>query len=316
MKIIQKLIAQGKHRLRQAWGPTPTARRQAWLGLLFISPWLIGLLLLKIMPIMTSFGISLTNFDILHSQSTRFIWFDNYFKILRDQEAVTSIFGTMWLALLTIPAQLALALGLATLLNSEHLVGKRILRTLFFMPSIIPGASVIAVVFGFIEPQNGWLNKIILAPFGIPFPIELLGQNFIVIFMALWAIGPNFLIMLGAMGHVPQDLYESAKLDGAGPIYRFFHITIPMISPAIFFSLILNLVGVFGGAALLDQGQPFSAGSSAYDEYISKVMFSHFQFGYAASLAWIFFAIMLVIIIFLFSTSRYWVYYASGDQQA
>jgi multiple sugar transport system permease protein len=121
------------------------------------------------------------------------------------------------------------------------------------------------------------------------------------------------MIMLGAMQGVPQELYEAARVDGAGPVYRFLRITLPMISPAVLFSLIISLISVCGGVALLDQGNSFGVGVSAYDGYISNVIFSNFEIGYGASLAWAFFVLMIGIIIVLFSTSRRWVHYAEGE---
>jgi multiple sugar transport system permease protein len=132
--------------------------------------------------------------------------------------------------------------------------------------------------------------------------------------MALWSIGPGFLILYGAMESVPKELYESARVDGAGPFARFFYITLPMVSPAIFFALIINLTGAFGGAVLLDRGYIFSFSLSPMEGYINNVMFLEANLGYASALAWITFTIMMTITIFLFSTSRRWVYFPEEDR--
>jgi len=121
------------------------------------------------------------------------------------------------------------------------------------------------------------------------------------------------MIMLAAMRGIPQELYEAARVDGAGPINRFVNVTLPMVSPAIFFSLIIGLVSIFGGAALLDQGTTFSGGISEYDNYISTMIFREFEIGYAAALAWAFFVLMIVVIVLLFRSARYWVYYPEGE---
>ncbi len=292
------------------------SRRQAWVGLAFISPWLIGLVLFKLLPILGSLGISFTDFYALEPQNAHFNGLTNYLHILRDIDAGAAIFGTLSLALLTLPVQLLAALAIATLLNSKRLAGKGLLRALFFLPSIIPGTAIFIIAFGFLDPQTGWLNRLILEPLGLPPSLGVYGEsgfNFLLVLLTLWAIGPSFLIMLGAMQGIPPELYEAARVDGAGPVYRFIMITVPSISPAIFFSLIIGLVSIFGGAALLDQGAPFGGGISAYDNYIGAVIFRDFTYGYAAALAWAFFVLMLGVVLLLFRTARYWVHYADGE---
>ena len=291
-------------------------QQRAWLGLIFISPWLIGFLIFKFLPILASFTVSLTDFYALEPQATQFVALDNYFRVLRDRDAGGALFFTLGAALITIPAQLLLALGFATLLNSKRLRAKSLIRSLLFVPTIIPATAIFIVALGFLDPNTGWLNVLILEPLGLPPYAGVFseaGINFFLMLLALWAVGPNFLIMLGAMQSIPVDLYEAARVDGAGPVYRFVKITVPLISPAIFFSLIVSLITVFGGAALLDQGATFGNGTSAYDAYISQTIFSWSEYGYAAALAWTFFVVMLGVVILLFRTSRYWVHYAEGE---
>ena len=242
--------------------------------------------------------------------------------VLRDRDAGGALFFTLGTALTAIPAQLLLALGFATLLNSKRLRAKSLIRSLLFVPTIIPATAIFIVALGFLDPNAGWLNVLILEPLGLQglggLPayagvFSEAGFNFFLMLLALWAVGPNFLIMLGAMQSIPADLYEAARVDGAGPVYRFVKITVPLISPAIFFSLSVSLITVFGGAALLDQGASFGDGTSAYDAYISQTIFSLSEYGYAAALAWAFFAVMLIVVIVLVRTSRSWVHYAEGE---
>ena len=129
------------------------------------------------------------------------------------------------------------------------------------------------------------------------------------IISSLWSIGPGILIILGAMQGMSKEIIEAARVDGAGPMVRFFGITLPVISPAIFFTLIINLIGVFGGVILLDRSSTFSGNSSPFGNLISYWMFEEWELGYAASLAWIFFVLVLLVIVFLFRTSRRWVFY-------
>ena len=145
-------------------------------------------------------------------------------------------------------------------------------------------------------------------------PIQ--GFGLLLPFMALWSIGPGFLIIYSAMESVPNEIYEAARVDGAGPLARFIYITLPMISPAIFFTLVVNLTGAFGGALLLDRGYILSFSLSPMEGYINDTMFTQANLGYASALAWITFAVMMVITVFLFRSSRRWVYFTEEDENA
>lgn len=292
------------------------SRRQAWLGLLFVSPWIMGFVIFKLLPILASLALSFTNFDAMERENIQFVGLDNYARILSDDAAIWSLFATLSFALRVIPAQLGVALLFAAFLSSPRIRAKRLLRSLIFLPSIIPGTAVFVVAFGFIDPGTGWLNALILEPLGmLPFegPNSEAGFLFILTLIALWTIGPTFLIMLAAMRGIPHELYEAARVDGAGPINRFANVTLPMVSPAIFFSLIISLISIFGGAALMDQGTTFSGGISAYDNYISEIIFREFEIGYAAALAWGFFLLMILVIVGLFRSARHWVFYPEGE---
>ncbi|HEY4690544.1 MAG TPA: sugar ABC transporter permease [Anaerolineae bacterium] len=301
-----------------AWARlSPHARREARTGLAFLTPWLVGLLLLKLLPILASLFLSFTNFSMIRPQETQFVGLANYLQVLTDDVAGVALFSTASFALVSVPIQLIVALAFATLMNSRRLAGKTLLRTLFFMPSIVPGTAILALVLGFLDPNTGWLNRVILEPLGLPpspGPFTAAGFEFFQILITLWSIGPGFLIMLGAMQGIPSEVHEAARVDGAGPLMRLLKITVPMISPAIFFSLVINLISIFGGAVLLDRGNPFTGSLSAYDNYINQIMFNDNRLGYAASLAWVFFGLMLIVTLFLFRASRRWVYYAEDEE--
>jgi multiple sugar transport system permease protein len=137
------------------------------------------------------------------------------------------------------------------------------------------------------------------------------------IILALWTVGPGFLIMLGAMLNVPREIYEAARVDGAGPIAAFIYITFPMISPAVFFSLVINMISSFGGVALLDRGLPYSQSLSPMESYISQVMFGgDLNLGYASALAWVMFIVIMAITLALFASTRYWVHFAEEQGDA
>lgn len=285
-------------------------------GLLLISPWLIGFLFFKLLPILASLGISFTDFFMLTPEETEFIGLANYVNLLHDSYAGYVLFDTLSAAFGTVPLQLLASIGLAVLLNSPRLRGGTALRTLFFLPSIIPSVAVLFMWFGFVDPATGWLNRLILEPLGLTGFNEVYSEGAIALLFAvssLWSIGPGMLIMLGAMQSLSPEVHEAARVDGAGPFVRFTAITLPLISPAIFFALVINLIAVFGGVLLLDRGNIYSGSASPYDGYISYMIFNEMELGYASSLAWVFFMIVMVFIIMLFTSSRRWVYFPDQE---
>lgn len=286
-------------------------QREGLVGFLFLLPWVIGFVLLKAIPILVALGFSFTDFKMLEPEKTQFVGLANYINFFRDTLAGTSLFGSIAVFVQAVPIEMAVALGLAALFSSDRLKSKTILRTLFFMPSIIPAIALFVIVFGLVSPGSGWIERLILDPLHLP-PIANLFSLFPVL-LALWTIGPGFLIMYGAMQSVPPEIYEAARVDGAGPINRFFSITIPMISPAIFFSLVINMISSFGGVALLDRGLPFSGSLSPMKSYINTQMFSYSELGYASALAWIMFAVVMVITLAVFSTAKYWVHFPEEE---
>jgi multiple sugar transport system permease protein len=285
-------------------------------GLLLIAPWVIGLLLFKLLPILASLVISFTDFQLLTPEQTRFVGFDNYERLWHDDAVGYVLFETFALGISTIPLQLAASIFLAALLNNPRLKMGNALRTLFFLPSIIPGVAIFFMWFGFADPTTGWLNKLILEPLGLTGFSNLYSDGAVALLFSissLWSIGPGMLIMLGALQGLPPEVHEAARVDGAGPLVRFFYVTLPLISPAIFFAIVINLITIFGGVILLDRGNVFSGSYSPYDGYVSYQLFSLLDLGYAASLAWFFFIIVMLIVVGLFSSARRWVYYPDRD---
>ena len=285
-------------------------RREALIGLLFLSPWLLGFVLLKLLPILYTLGYSFTNFILVDPQATSFVGLDNYIHFATDLDAWSGLVGSLGYFLTTVPLELLVALGMAAILSSKRVKLKPVWRLVIFLPSIIPAAAVYSVWLGFVNPSSGWLDRLILTPLGMP-PIAQGGGDvpYLTTIMALWSIGPGFLIMYGAMLSVPKDLYDSARVDGAGPLMRFLNVTVPMISPAIFFSLVINLTSAFGGSLLLDRGYIFSESLSPMEGYINNVMFSSYKLGYASALAWVMFGLTMTIAVILFQSARRWVYF-------
>ena len=284
-------------------------------GLLLISPWLIGVILFKLTPIITSFIFSVTNYMLLEPKNIQFVGLENYLKIFKDPDVSHVLLQTVWLALMIIPFQTFASILLATLLSNKKLLMRNTIRSLFFLPSIIPAAAAMYVTQGFINPSKGWLNALILGPLGLASLNHLYSRNggqTLFILSSLWAIGPGFLIIMSALQHIPDEIHEAARIDGANSLTHFFRITLPLVSPAIFFSLIINLTAVFGGAVMLNRGNSFQAAASSYDGYIHYVLFDMFQVGYASGLSWMFFIIMMIVVLTLFGTAKRWVYFPDG----
>ena len=281
-------------------------RREANIGLLFLSPWLVGFILLKALPILAALIFSFTDFQMLTPEATKFVGLENYIRFFGDSEAGASLFGSLGYFLLTVPLEMVVALGLAAVFTSARLKFKQVSQTLIFMTSIIPATSIFFIFLGALQ----YAQRLIIEPMGLP---PVLGFGLLLPFMALWSIGPGFFIMYSAMESVPTEIYEAARVDGAGPLARFVNITLPMISPAIFFTLVVNLTGAFGGAVLLDRGYILNFSLSPMESYINATMFSEADLGYASALAWLTFAVMMTITALLFRSANRWVYFPEED---
>jgi len=286
----------------------PTRQQQeARIGLLFLAPWLIGFVLLKALPILAALVLSLTDFRMLSPETTKFVGLENYVRFFQDAQAGANLLGSLNYFLLTVPLEMVVALVLAAIFTSERLKNKRFSQTLIFMTSIIPATSVFFIFLGSIQ----YADRLIFTPLGLP-PIQ--GFGLLLPFMTLWSIGPGFLIIYSAMVSVPKEIYEAARVDGAGLFARFFHITLPMISPAIFFTLVINLTGAFGGAVLLDRGYILSFSLSPMEGYINETMFRETELGYASALAWVTFTVMMTLTLLLFRSAKRWVYFPEEDE--
>jgi len=285
-------------------------------GLLFVSPWLIGLLALTLYPIGASLYYSFTSYDVF----TPPIWvgLENYqTAILGDENVALALTNTFLYALVFIPlAQLA-ALFSALLLNVD-LKGQSVFRTFFYLPSIVPAVASTIVWIWLFNPQYGIIN-IVLKFLGIPGPGWFVSPQWAMpayILMSLWGIGGGMVIYLAALQDVPKELKEAAELDGAGAWRRFLNVTLPMISPVIFFNVIMGIIGAFQVFAqvFIITGSYGAAGPGNrllfYSLYLYRQSFQSFKMGYASALAWILFVIIMVLTLIVFRSSARYVYYA------
>jgi multiple sugar transport system permease protein len=308
---IRKGTAQPQQKLRN---------REALWGYIFISPWIVGFLLFAAFPILATLALSFTDFPVNRPQDTTFIGTENFSLMLADSDIVNSIWVTIRYAVIAIPIGLTVAMLMAALVNSEHLLGKNIFRTLFYMPQQIPVIVGVLVWTGVMNAQTGWINSG-LELIGINGPDWMQDVKWIypaLTMIGLWGLGSTMLIYLAAMQGIPSELYDAAKVDGAGPLTTFFRITIPLMTPVIFYTLTLAIIGAFqyfDVPYILSNGtgRPGNA-TMFYTMLIFKNAFTYFRMGYSAAMAWILFLIVLVLTIVLFSTARHWVHYSGGGE--
>lgn len=312
--------------LRAAFRLTGAQRVEAKWGLLFISPWLIGFALFYFAPMIVSLGFSVFDFTLSAPEEARFVGLQNWARMLfEDPKTWETLFVTFKFALISLPIGMISAFLLAVMLNSQHLMGKNILRTLFYAPTMVPLIAAILIWSNVMNPQTGWLNQMIelvgIKAVGIDGLRWLDDPNLIYIaytFIGLWGIGNAILINLASLQGVPTELYEAASIDGAGWLRQLWSVTIPMVTPVIFYNLVLSVVGLlqyFIVPWVINLGTGYPEGTTNfYMVYFYKQAFSFQNMGYGATLAWFMFVIGLAITIFLFATGRYWVYYAGESR--
>jgi ABC-type sugar transport system permease subunit len=299
------------------WYATPTGREAIW-GVVFIGPWLIGLVLLTAGPMIASLILSFTNFDLVNPGAVRFIGLDNYERMASDPNVIKSLIVTFRFAIIAIPLTMVASLGFALMLNSAKLLGRNIFRTLVYMPMQIPLVASTLVWIGFLNPETGWLNHM-LGFLGLPGPDWLNSEAWVypaLSLIGLWGIGNFMLINLAGLQSVPTELYEAARIDGAGAGTMFRRITIPLMSPILLYNLVISLVVTFQyftQAYTITNGRGDPNNATLFinlDLYREAFVFN--RMGYAAAIAWLLFVIVLVLTLALFAFARKRVYYAGG----
>ena len=306
---------------------TKIRKKEARWGLLFLSPFLAGFVLFYLLPMVASFGFSLYDFNPAVPDQARFIGFANWYRALFvDKEVGLSFVRTLHFAAIALPIGLGFSLFLAILLNSRNVLGKNLFRTLFYMPTMIPLVAVVLIWAGVLNEQTGWINVLIERITGItavgPQGLRWLADPKLVYFaytmFGLWGVGNAMIIFLAGLQGVPTEMYEAAEMDGANWLQRLWSITLPLITPVIFYQLVLGVIGslqYFLAPFVLNQGTGFPEGMTRfYMVYFYKQSFSFFSMGYGATLAWLMFIFSLILTIALFGTAKYWVYYAAEEK--
>jgi multiple sugar transport system permease protein len=295
--------------------PRKYNRREAVAGYLFITPWIIGFLVFTLGTMIYSFAISFSHFN-LATNKMRPGGLSNYRALFDDPRVVGSLKNTLFFAVLAVPLEICFALFLAILLNRVRR-GAGFFRTVFYLPKMTPAVATAAIFLLLLNGNTGAINKG-LRLLGIPGPQWLVDPAWVrpsVVIMALWGVSGTMVIFLAALKNVPRDLYEVASLDGAGPVRQFFAITLPMISGAMFFNVIILTIAafqVFDQAYLLfwrDQTNTAPESSLFYAVYLFQQAFRQFNFGFAAAMAWLLFVILLLLTFIQVKVGNRFVYY-------
>lgn len=285
--------------------------KEAVYGLGFVSPWIIGFTVFMLWPLIASVIYSTWSWDIL--TPPQFIGLDNYTRMMQDELFWQSLKVTSIYSFARVPLVLILGMTVAALLN-QKIKALGFFRTVYYMPAVLPGVAVSLLWIWILNGDYGILNWCLKTFLFIQGPNWLQSEFWVLpalILMSLWFIGSNMLVYLAGLQGVPTELYESAVIDGANFWQKFVHVTIPMISPVIFYNLIITLINsfeTFTQGYVMTGGGPMNA-SLFYILYLYNNAFRWFQMGYASALAWIFFLLLLVFTAAVFKTSKAWVHY-------
>jgi multiple sugar transport system permease protein len=294
-------------------------------GILFALPWIIGFLVFSLYPICISIYYSMTNFNIFQTPS--WVGLANYKELFMDEKFYKSLWNTFYMVIVGTPVSLIVGLLLAVLLN-QKIKGLPVFRTIFYLPSIVPIVAASLLWLWILNPQHGLLNSM-LKVFGIAGPNWFMDPNYTkpaLIIMGVWGIGNTMIIFLASLQDVPKSLYEAAEMDGANSVQKFFKITVPCISPVIFFQLIMSIINYFQyftQAYLMISGSSGGSGENTvsggvensmlfYSLYLFHNAFGYFKMGKASAMAWILFIIVVVVTAIIFKTQDKWVSY--GDE--
>jgi multiple sugar transport system permease protein len=296
---------------------SPLARRETRWGLLFLSPWIIGFLAFTFFPMLATLVFTFTNINLSQEQPLRFVGLANYEALLNDPAVHESLGVTFKFALIALPVAIVLPFVLALLLNSRYLRGSALFRVLFFLPYVVPFVAGAYIWQQMLNPETGWMNMF-LNTLGVADPpgwLDDVGWVYpALVLVGIWGVGAGIVVNLAGLRAIPTELYDAARIDGAGWWGQLRHVTLPLMSPVIFYTLVLGVVEVlqyFLVPLVLTNGTGEPGGATAfYNLYLYKTFFTFQDMSYGATLAWLLFLITLGITLVLFASARRWVYYA------
>jgi len=298
----------------------PRMSRLAWhearSGLLFLSPWIIGFLAFTLIPIVAALVFTFLNIKLDQDVPLRFVGLDNYIALLGDPQVWDSLLVTFKFAAISLPVAVILPFSVALLLNSRSLRASSLFRVLFFLPYVVPFVAGVLIWGQMLNSDTGWINGL-LGLVGIQGPDWLNDPTWVypgLVILGVWGIGGGIIVNQAGLRGIPTELYDAARIDGAGWWGQLRHVTLPMMSPVIFYTLVLAVVEVlqyFLVPLVLNQGTGEPGGSTRFfNLYLYQTFFSYQEMSYGATLAWLLFIITLAITGALFWSARYWVYYA------
>jgi multiple sugar transport system permease protein len=300
--------------------PRPFLRpavKEAIAGWLFASPWIIGFLLFTAVPMLFSIYVSFARYNI--TTPPEWIGLENYQRLFRDPRFYQSLGNTFWMVIFKTPIVIVVSIALALLLAMD-VPGGRFFRTVFYLPNVLAGVAAV-FLWKWILAPDGLLNRA-LGVVGLDGPAWFTDPNWTkpgLVVMGMWWIGGNVLIYLAGLKGIPRELYEAAAMDGAVGWSKLWHITLPMLSPTIFFQVVTGIIGtfqIFTTAFIISNGDPFYAGQSLlfyvlylYYRAFGKLGPGGFQMGYASAMAWVLFVIIMAFTLIQLWLSKRWVYY-------
>jgi multiple sugar transport system permease protein len=292
-------------------------RNDNLMGYLFISPWLVGFFALTFIPIAASLVLGFTNYDIL-SGTPKWVGLKNFETMfLRDPRYWNAVRATLTFAFTSVPLKLAFALAVAIVLtNARRFVG--VYRAIYYAPSIVGGSIAVAVMWREIFGNQGLFNAL-LAIFGLPGRVWLGDPDtaiWTLILLAVWQFGSPMLIFLAGLKQIPAEYYEAAAIDGAGPLSKFRYITLPLLTPVVFFNLVMQIIYgflTFTQAYIVTGGQPLDT-TLFYNLYVFIRAFQTFNMGYGAAMAWVLLLVIASCTALIFRSSRYWVFYETQEK--
>ena len=297
---------------------SPLARREARWGLLFVSPWIIGFLLFTLIPMVATLGFTFTNLTLAQEEPLAFVGLENYTRLLADAQVWDALAVTLRFAAVWLPISLVVPFAIALLLNERRLIAPGLFRVLFFAPYVVPFVAGV-LIWQLMLGDQGWINQALMFVGVEDPPSWLFDADWVygaLTLAGIWTIGAGVIINLAGLKGIPSELYDAARIDGAGWIGQLRHVTIPLMSPVIFYSVVLGVVGVmqyFLVPLVLYNGTGEPGGSTMFfNLYIYKNFFTFQQMAYGATLAWLLFGVTLLATLILFATSRRWVYYAGA----
>jgi multiple sugar transport system permease protein len=325
MAMLGEMQRLGQKGQRQKLGKL--GRIQARWGYAFISLWLVGFLLFYLIPMIVSLAFTFFDFQLNTPDEARFVGLANWRRLLTGDPLVwQSLRVTFVFALVSLPIGMASAFFLAVLLNSKHLLAANLFRTLFYAPVMVPAVAAVLIWAGVLNPASGWINRLIEGVTGFdaanPNGIRWLDDPRLVYvaytLVGLWSIGNAILYNLASLQGVPTEYYEAARIDGAGWWRQLWSITFPMVSPVIFYNLVLSVIALlqyFNTPYVLNGGSGYPQGTTYfYMIHFFKQSFGFLNMGYGSTIAWFMFIIALLVTLVLFGTARRWVYYAGESQ--